>query len=466
MKLAANCKSFVLPLLLCMLFCLGAPMLVCAQGSMVRNCSEIEGRRLVLPQVAAGQHHSLALRQDGQLWGWGDNICGQVGNGGGTVGSVQTTPALIADKGFLDIAAGYEHTLALKNDGTVWGWGANDEGQLGGVGPGNHSVPKQIPNLSGVVAVDCGEYFSMALKNDGAVWAWGKNDYNQLGTGNPALVSRLPQQVKGTGGSGYLNNVKAIACGSVHSLALINDGTVRAWGAGSWGNLGNGEDFSESIYPVRVSNLTGVKGIDAGRYFSLALINDGTVWAWGSRNWVGCLGDGGLEGYVTTPQLVRNLSKIVAVACGTEHSLALKDDGRILAWGGNYGRLGDGSNIDRAIPVLTSGLYTGVIAVAAGEQHSLAWKDDDTVWAWGSNHHHQLGGDYSSQVPEPVNDVPQLTRALTGLSIKEVGKSGELLTCFTPEATGYNLTLENPVERVKITPVPVSGATAVVLILV
>ncbi len=281
---AANCKPVALLLFLCMLFCLGITVPASAQNSMVRNCSIIEGSRLVSPQVAAGQYHSLALRQDGKLWGWGNNSCGQVGNGGTTVGSVQTKPALVAEEGFLDIAAGYQHSLALKSDGTVWTWGANDESQLGDIGPGNHPVPKQIPNLSGVVAIDCGDYFSLALKNDGTVWAWGKNDYNQLGAGSPVSMSYYPQQVKGTEGSGYLGNVKAIACGSVHSLALKNDGTVWAWGAGSWGNLGNGEDFSDSIYPVRVSNLTGVKSIDAGSYFSLALKNDGTVWAWGSRN--------------------------------------------------------------------------------------------------------------------------------------------------------------------------------------
>ncbi|ABI67513.1 cadherin-like beta sandwich domain-containing protein [Syntrophomonas wolfei] len=467
--------AVTLVLLLSLLLSLGMVMPVAAQDSMVRSCSPVKGTDLIEPQVAAGEATSFALREDQKLWGWGIDNYGQVGNGkiivDGDERNGQETPYLLTEKGFNEgfkqVAAGRWHTLAVKNDGTVWGWGNNEKGQLGNLPLGPHSTPQQIPNLQNMKAVACGEFFSLALNNDGTVWAWGNNDGNELGRGATGPFYNNPEKVKGPGGTGYLDNVTAIACGRFHGLALKSDGTVWAWGDGSWGTLGNGEDFSEEVYPVRVLNLTGVKSIDAGDYFSLALKNDGTVWAWGGRGIGGQLGDGEVDDFVNIPQQVKglnglgNLNNVEAITCGINHSLALKDNGTILAWGENYGRLGDGdaTSSESPVPVLTQDI-SGVVAIAAGGEHSLARKNDGTVWAWGSNHHYQLTGDNDSGVPVQVEGIPLLAKPLISLSVKAADGGPELLTCFISKTTGYKMTVENPLEAVKITPVPVSGATA------
>ncbi|MBI4492930.1 MAG: IPT/TIG domain-containing protein, partial [Chloroflexi bacterium] len=281
--------------------------------------------------------------------------------------------------------------------GTPWAWGLGSYGQLGD-GTANPSVPVQVSGLSGAIAVAAGGYHSLALKSDGTVWAWGGNGYGQLGDGSTSNRA-TPVQVSG------LSGVIAVSAGWQHSLALKNDGTVWAWGNNRFGQLGDGTSSTVRTTPVQVSGLSGVVAIAAGGYHSLALKNDGTVWAWGA-NWYGALGDGTATNRLT-PVQVPGLSGVMAVAAGSAHSLALKGDGTVWAWGGNYsGQLGDGTTVttgcySRPTPVQVSGL-SGASAIAAGASHSLALKSDGTVWAWGYNGYGQLGDGTTTGHATPV----------------------------------------------------------------
>jgi hypothetical protein len=220
----------------------------------------------------------------------------------------------------------------------------------------------QVSGLSGVVAISCGVYHSLALKSDGTVWAWGANDYGQLGN-SAASDSSAPVQVSG------LSGVIAIAGGSRHSLALKSDGTVWAWGANDYGQLGNGTTVGSST-PVQVSGLSGVTSIAAGDYHTLALKSDGTLWAWG-RNDAGQLGNGTTVGS-STPVQVSALSNVTAVAGGRMHTVAQKQDGTVWTWGDNYfGQLGNGTTTNSASPVNVSSLQ-GARAIASRGFHSLA----------------------------------------------------------------------------------------------
>jgi hypothetical protein len=135
-------------------------------------------------------------------------------------------------------------------------------------------VPGQVKGLTGVMAIAAGYYHTLALKKDGTVWAWGENAYGELGNGTNT-DSNLPVQVSG------LSGVTAIAGGEYHSLALKSDGTVWAWGDNSYAALGIKPYLPFSDVPVQVSGLTDVLAIAAGSNHSLALKKDGTVWAWG-----------------------------------------------------------------------------------------------------------------------------------------------------------------------------------------
>jgi len=177
----------------------------------------------------------------------------------------------------------------------------------------------------------CGGFsHTLALKSDGTVWSWGANRFGQLGDGT-VIDRHNPVQVKGPGGVGNLTDVKAIAAGGYHSIAVKSDGTVWVWGYNICGQLGNGTTTSSSV-PVQVTGLTNVKAISAGLHFSLALKTDGTVWAWGD-NRKGQLGIHSDGDKMTNPSQVKGpngngtLTFISDIAAGGEHSLALRNDG-------------------------------------------------------------------------------------------------------------------------------------------
>lgn len=245
------------------------------------------------------------------------------------------------------------HALALKNDGSVWGWGRNYDGELGdGTGMAT-TLPVQAVTPAGIIAIAGGNYHSMALRNDGTVYVWGDNQYGQLGD-NTNLPSLLPEQVLG------LTGIVAIAAGGYHSRALKNDGTVYAWGYSGYGQLGHDVD-TLALYiphPVLVEGLAGVAAISGGGFYSLALKTDGTVWTWGSNSH-GELGNGsiiGSESYF--PVQVNGINGVLHIAAGFQHGLALTPDGILHAWGNDLqGALGDGNyGVDSNVPVLANGL--------------------------------------------------------------------------------------------------------------
>ncbi len=372
---------------------------------------------------------------------WGDNFLGQLGNGVPLPypdDSHSTIPVEVSNLEGAElkvIAGGYDHSLALKDEGTVLAWGLNQDGQLGDGTNTDSSTPVQVkdPNdpsgyLSGVNAIAAGGGHSLALKSDGTVWAWGANESGELGNGANAS-SPAPVRV-----GDLSEEVKAIAAGSSHSLALKNDGTVWAWGdnrasQGSriGGQLGD-DEITSSNTPLQVSDLPGgVEAIAAGAEHALALKDDDTVWAWG-YNFFGQLGNGTTADDSSKPVQVSELDGIEAIAAGGSFSLALKDDGTVWAWGSNqFGQLGDGTSTDGTLttcelvmgggrtssscpdsntPVQMSEVG-GIEAIAAGLAHGLALKDDGTVWAWGMNQNGQLGnGTYTLGTSTPGTNTP------------------------------------------------------------
>jgi alpha-tubulin suppressor-like RCC1 family protein len=332
----------------------------------VKNLSDVTS-------VAGGSEHSLALKADGTVWAWGENGSGQLGNG---TNADSNTPVQVRLKtsygltfpltGVKAIAAGGHHSLALRNDGTVWAWGHNGIGELGIGTYVDKNTAVKVTALSGITAIAGGGNHSLALKDDGTVLAWGSDAYGQLGDGvGGAANSNNPVQVVN------LSNVTAIEGGDQHSLALKADGKVRAWGDNTYGQLGNGT-LTDSDFPVTVNNLANVKAIAAGNGDSLALRYGGTVMAWGD-NTFGQLGNGisGLGTKSVNPAPVSNLSDVKSIAAGDSHNLALKYDGTMRAWGYNtYGQLGNGTNADSDVPVPMS--IGGIKFIAGGSYHSLA----------------------------------------------------------------------------------------------
>jgi alpha-tubulin suppressor-like RCC1 family protein len=269
--------------------------------------------------LAAGYLHSLVLRRDGTIVGWGYNNNGQT-----------NIPASATD--VVALAAGYSHSLALKSDGTVIGWGAGGSGTSGDPNYGQTTIPASATN---VVALAAGWYHSLALRADGTVVGWGRNDYGQ---------ATIPASA---------TNVVALAAGYRHSLALKGDGTVVGWGDNS---------YSQATIPASATNVV---ALAAGWYHGLALRGDGTVVGWG-------------DNYFGQTNIPASATNVVALAAGYRHCLALKGDGTVVGWGINW--FGQ-TNIPAGA--------TNVVAIAAGDGHSLGLKGDGTIVGWGGNDYGQ-----------------------------------------------------------------------------
>lgn len=309
----------------------------------------------------------------------------------------------------MPIAVEKERNLVIVN-GKVKAWGHNQFGQLGDGTTANRDVPVEVNTLKNIAAVAAGGYHSLALGIDGKVWAWGRNERGQLGDGT-LNENHAPKLINS------LSNIISIAAGFDYSLALKNDGTVWAWGSNLWGVLGDGT-FNDRYQPIQVTNLTDIIAIAAGTEHCLALKKDGTVWAWG-WNANGALGDGSTVIKRSVPAPIPSLSGITAIAAnGSSHSITLKNDGTVWTWGENfYGQLGDGSFVEKLVPMRVASL-ANVVAIGTGERHSFAIKNDGSLWAWGWNGNGQLGTDFtfstSEVIPIRVTLLSDVTRVAGG----------------------------------------------------
>jgi alpha-tubulin suppressor-like RCC1 family protein len=366
--------------------------------------------------VAGGDSHSLALTPAGAVWSWGYNAYGQIGDG--TQNTTRYSPVQVTSlSGILAIAAGAHHSLALKGDGTVWSWGKNATGQLGDGSSGNNRLaPVQVGTagnwLTGVIAIAAGGDHSLALKSDGTLWAWGSNASGQIGDGTSGTNRLTPVQV-GTAGS-WLTGVAAIAAGASHSAAVKQDGTAYGWGLNSSGQVGDGTSGTNRMTPVQVSGLTGATAIAAGASHTVARKSDGSAWAWGV-NGSGQLGNGSYTSS-NTPVEVWGVSGVIVprVGAGGAFSLTLQSDGAVRGWGWNSsGQLGIGTSTGSNVAV--PALLPEIVAVSAGTTHGLAVAQDGSLWAWGNNANGQVGDGttLNRSIPVKVADAGFAWKAAT-----------------------------------------------------
>ncbi len=303
------------------------------------------------------------------------------------------------------IAVGLGHSLEVDATGQAWKWGVNFYDTLRGVAT-ERLLPVRIQGMTNAVSVAACHSYSMVLRADGTVWAWG---FYPFGLGNG---SATPIQIPN------LEDVIEVKCSLSHALALRADGTVWAWGYNAIGALGDGTTIDRDV-PVRVLGLSGVVSVAAGAGptggppyhdgfgHSLALRADGTVWAWGN-NFSGQLGDATRMDQLL-PVQVSQLTNVVRIAAGWGHSLAVDENGVAFSWGLNqWGELGDGTAIDRDNPVQVQGLRD-VRDVAAGCGNSFAVRRDGTVWSWGTSVHGALGLGWSVLSSRTPVQVPGLT---------------------------------------------------------
>ena len=390
---------------------------------------------------------------------WGANDFGQLGDGT-TIPRATPMPVL---PGAVAVANGGHHGLALKADGTVWAWGDNAFGQLGNGTTNSSLSPIQVPDLGGIVAIAAGDSHSLALGSNSVIFAWGNNSWGQLGDGTttrrllPTLVRDVVVRTVSPGGVVVSVNgvtsfggVAAIAAGAYHSLALKGDlpgggglggYQVLSWGDNRYGQLGDGTMTGKLVPTSVVSDngiaSHGISNIAAGAHHSLALKKNGGVVAYGYNRY-GQLGDGTTITRLVPTRVasiggatgVASLGGAVHVAAGAHHSLAVVTGNNrnftVAAWGYNrYGQLGDGTTIQKAFPVRiavssVSGVpsFGGIptpVAVAGGGYHSLA-VHEGVISAWGYNGYGQLGDGSTINRSVPIR-VANLSRVVSNTGI-------------------------------------------------
>jgi len=326
------------------------------------------------------------------------------------------------DTDWKTLAAGIDYTLSIKSNGALWAWGMNGTFEdlmaimfskvldnnttctfsiQSGRDPDcfewiEHIINQQILFFPTQIGTDADWQtvskiggHTVAIKTDGTLWAWGTNTHGQLGLGD-YINRNYPIQI------GTDNDWELATAGNGHTVAIKTDGTLWIWGHNSYSKLGLGNDtlYRYRLYPTQVGTDNDWKIATAGEEHTLAIKTDGTLWAWG-LNWRGKLGIDNTDGIVSerrlSPTQVGTDTNWKTVTAGLRYTIAIKTDGTLWAWGDNtHGRLGLGDTTNRYYPIQV-GTNTDWKVVDAGWGHTVALKNDSTLWAWGNNKHGQLG---------------------------------------------------------------------------
>ena len=284
----------------------------------------------------AASNHAFAIKTDGSLWGWGANFVGQFGNG--TTGQAIPVPTMLGSStDWKSLSTGSSSTYAIKNDGSLWGWGnytvkSTLNGTVQTYTFVNSNTPLRIGTDTNWKQIFAGGNSNYGIKTDGSLWAWGYNFSGQLGD-STTVTKENPVRI------GNSNDWKFVVAGSSHALALKMDGTLWAWGNNFNGQLGTGNNTTFS-YPVKISNDTDWNMISARSGHSAAIKNDGTLWTWGN-NFNGQLGHNSVTN-LNVPTKVGTDTDWKFVSVGGSNIFALKSNGSLWAAGNNtFGQLGN-----------------------------------------------------------------------------------------------------------------------------
>lgn len=357
--------------------------------------------------ISAGGRHTCAITSAGGVQCWGQNDSGQLGDGTTADSSVPIDVAGLAT-GIVAISSGSLHTCALTTGGEALCWGQAN-GQLGTGAATNTPSATPAPvcadaacatPLAGIVAIAASSSHTCAVTSDATVKCWGDNEDGQLGDGTQT-ASDTPVDVVG------ITTATAITTGESHSCALTSAGAAVCWGSNGEGQIGDDRACGRRCSaPSPVAGLdSGVASISAGGLHTCALLDDGTVRCWGF-NFGGQSGDGTSANIRVTPVPVSGLSDILAISANGSfrgHTCAITAAGGVACWGDNAnGQLGDGTTVDRAVPVAVAGLSGPVVALSSGDAHACAIVQDGRVLCWGHNGAGQLGDGTQTERHLPV----------------------------------------------------------------
>lgn len=437
--------------------------------------------------VAAGGNHTMAISVSGELYVWGLNDTGQIGNNTVTnqeialnLSSTQTLSGGITNQlynnTFKSVAAGANHSLAVAYSGDLYSWGSNDAGQLGN---GSIIQSNVAINLTATadfdgttnplyskraLSVAAGDDHSTAISSSRELYVWGSNSQGQIGTGSSAGVHDTAINLTMTTDFGEIDNplydrrFQVVSAGSFQSFAIDSSGQLHAWGKNNKGQLGDGSTANSDVainlseqnsWPIPSTGKT-IKTFSARSHTVYAIDSSGRLYAWGLNDF-GQIGDNSTQNALTPVNLsampvlkdgVDNPlygKKIIDVSAGGSRVLVLDDRGNVYTWGNNTlsSPIGNNSTGDVHVPVnlssvpnfsgMSNSIYNKTItAVFAGSNSSFAIDDAGLVYAWGNNNYGKLGLNTTNRVVTPRNVSSAYlgsgtTNVLNGKRIKAVG---------------------------------------------
>ena len=347
------------------------------------NTIAVEGPAGNWTSVTTGSRYTVAIKSDGSMWAWGKGDSGQLGEGL-IVNENSPVQENTNAMNWLEVSAGNNHNLALNSLGELYAFGENTYGQIGDSSNGRSLVPKRIGSDKTWASVSAGYDHSLAKTTSGELWAWGRNDYKQLGD-ETVQGYNYPVQVH-TSATNWLS----LSSGRYFNTAINENGELWSWGYNNHGNLGNGMKTDILIPTQEETKVSNWIDAGAGYRFSVGLKSDGTLWTWGSNS-SSALGDGGNVGKIS-PNRIASDKTWTRISVGNQHSLAIDNENKLWVWGSNsYAQLGTGGGTTSQLLQINGDTDWG--SISAGYYHSAAIKIDGTLWLWGANSYGQLGID-------------------------------------------------------------------------
>ncbi len=342
--------------------------------------------------VALGEMHTAVIKENGELYVWGYNRDGQLGFGKVTDSVPYIGGAILSD--VVSVSASNDHCFAITKDGNLWAWGDNDNGQLGN-GNENGSLWSPRKVMNNVSHVSTGKTCSGAVKYDGSLWLWGKSNARHNPINGNALTP-TPQKIMDA-----VKQIEISQYSNLYYIAIIkNDNSLWTSGYNSDGQLGNGtREFDDSFRKI----MDDVKSVSLGESHSAAITMDGSLWMWGDNEF-GQLGNG-LQNDSNVP--IKVMDNVKSVSLGKSHSAAITMDGSLWIWGG------ESINTQKKI-------MENVLDVVIGDTCSAAVTIDGALWMWGSNNAGQLLGDDKTTITHPVKKID-------GIKINSGHQSSSLL---------------------------------------
>ncbi|XP_059922232.1 E3 ubiquitin-protein ligase HERC2 isoform X1 [Gadus macrocephalus] len=401
---------------------------------------------------------TLSAGGSGTIYGWGHNHRGQLGGIEGAKVKVPTPTEALATLRPVQLIGGEQTLFAVTADGKLYATGYGAGGRLGIGGTESVSTPTLLESIQHVfirkVAVNSGGKHCLALSSEGEVYSWGEAEDGKLGHGNrsPCDRPRVIESLRGV-------EVVDIAAGGAHSACITSSGELYTWGKGRYGRLGHG-DSEDQLKPKLVDALQGHRVMDvacgSGDAQTLCLTDEDMVWSWGDGDY-GKLGRGGSDG-CKVPMKIDSLTGlgVVKVECGSQFSVALTKSGAVYTWGkGDYHRLGHGSDDHVRRPRQVQGLQgKKVIAIATGSLHCVCCTEDGEVYTWGDNDEGQLGDGTTNAIQRP-----RLVAALQGKKINRVacGSAHTLAWSTSKPTNAGKLPAQVPMEYNHLQEIPILG---------